>query len=830
MLFARNETFRARGSLGDLIPVMIGETISHYRIIERLGSGGMGEVYKAEDLRLHRPVALKMMYSEGDQNDTSEQARARFLREARAASALSHPNIATIYEIDEVVRGDSRYSFIVMEYVPGDTLKDTGREFTLPESLDIISQIADALAEAHDRGIVHRDIKPSNIIVTDNKIVKILDFGVAKYNPLPDEDAATASLFHTDLVKTSPGTVIGTFAYMSPEQALGREVDGRSDIFSLGVVFYELIAERPPFTGSSMLAVVDAILHADPLPVGVFNYRVTPDIERLVNRMLKKDTSQRYQTMRDVLADLESVERGMTVAHDPFETNLGYATQLASASGIGTRTFKNRQGKSLAVMSFNNITKKADDGWIGAGIAETVTADLKKIEGLTVIGRERVYEVLRRWSVGHDAEVDETLATSVGREVGARWIVCGGYQRIGEMLRITARFVEVETGEVIKTVKIDGQMQEIFDLQDKIVYELSRDLDLSLRSGEREEIGQKETEVVEAYEAVVKGDMKLYAGSPEAIDEAIDLFKLAIELDPKYAHAYAGLGYVVFLKGQFLSIAEMLERGVQYLQKSIELDPMLADGYSGLGMAFIALGRDDDAIGALRRALSFAPQDHQVHVALGRAYMIGKGMFPEAAAEYEQGLRLNPEAGWAALQLALCYAYLGDFERGEEYARQAISAQEQYISGHMGVQIIGSFVRLAHLYNLQGRYDDAIAESYRELVFLRQSDHRLKERTMIEVNQKLVSAYVRQGNLEDARKAFDQLIKSFDSRLAAGFDDPFTRYYVACACAMIGEKERALDHLKKAIEGRRNFNTARARVEIDFEGLRHEEQFRTLIR
>ncbi|MCI0391769.1 MAG: tetratricopeptide repeat-containing serine/threonine-protein kinase [Acidobacteria bacterium] len=808
---------------------MIGETISHYRIIERLGAGGMGEVYKAEDLRLHRPVALKLIFDNGEQNEQSEQVRARFLREARAASALNHPNIATIYEIDEIVRDGSRYSFIVMEYVPGRTLKDVGRDFTLAEDLEVISQIADALAEAHERGIVHRDIKPSNIIVTEHTRVKILDFGVAKYNPLPNEDAVTASLFHTDLMKTSPGTVIGTFAYMSPEQALGKEVDGRSDIFSLGVMFYELIAGRPPFTGSSTLAVVDAILHADPLPVTMFNFRATPDLERVVHRMLEKDRSRRYQKMLDVINDLEAVQRGMPIEVDLYETNIGSTAPLGSSVNLGTTTFKNRQGKSLAVMSFSNITKNTADDWIGTGIAETVTADLKKIEGITVIGRERVYEVLRHWSVDQDAEIDETLATSVGREVGARWIVCGGYQKIGEMLRITARFVEVETGEVIKTVKIDGQMKEIFDLQDKIVYELSRDLDLSLRSGEREEIEQKETNVVEAYEAFVKADMALDKGSPDKIEEAIQLFEQAIKLDPDYAHAYAGVGYAVALKGQFLSKPEFFERAVECFQKAIELNPLLADGYSGLGFTFVAMGRDDDAIGALRRVLSFAPHDVYAHSTLGRAYMIGKGMFREAAAEYKLTLKLNPKAGWVAQQLALCCSYLGDYECGMEAARQAIEAQEKYISGQTGMQIIGSFVRLAHIYNLQGRYDDAISECYRELVFLRQSNHALKERTMIEVNQKLISAYVRQDNPEDARRVFDQLIKSFETRLAAGSDDPFTRYYVACACAMMGEKERALEHLQKAVEGRPNFNIARAKVEIDFEGLRNDERFLALV-
>src|SRR5262245_47374565 len=247
---------------------MIGETISHYRIVKRLGSGGMGEVYQAEDMRLHRPVALKMMLDDGDH---SAQARTRFLREAQASSALNHPNIVTIYEIDEVERNGERYSFIVMEYVEGRTLKEIAGEGSIEKAIDIIMQIADALAQAHERGIVHRDVKPSNVIVTAQNRAKVLDFGVAKFEVPPLEDSETASLFSTEIVKTTPGMVIGTFAYMSPEQALARDVDHRSDIFSLGVLSYELIAGQPPFTGSSSLGVVDAILHTDPPPMARYN-------------------------------------------------------------------------------------------------------------------------------------------------------------------------------------------------------------------------------------------------------------------------------------------------------------------------------------------------------------------------------------------------------------------------------------------------------------------------------------------------------------------------------------------------------------------------------
>jgi tetratricopeptide (TPR) repeat protein len=437
--------------------------------------------------------------------------------------------------------------------------------------------------------------------------------------------------------------------------------------------------------------------------------------------------------------------------------------------------------------------------------------------------------VLRRWSAENQTDFDEKVATRVGQEVGARWIIGGGYQRLGELLRITARFVEVATGEVVKTVKIDGRMSEVFELQDKIVDELSRDLELSLRSGEQQIIRQRETDVIEAYEALNKARIEMYSGSREGLNRGIQLLEHAIALDPNYAQAYAGLGYALTLKGQFLTMPALFDRAVEHLQKAIELRPMLADSYSALGMAFTAMDRVDDAIGALRRAQAFAPNDPFVRAALGRVYFIGKGMFREAAAEYERALSDDPEGGWIAPALAHCLIYLGELERAERMARQAIGAQEQYLSTHEGIQIVGAFARLGHVYYLQGRYDDAIAEYYREVVFLRQTDHALKERMLIEVYQKLTSAYVRQGSMDDARQSFEYVTEGFEARLGKGGDDPFTRYYVACAYAMMGDRERALEHLKEAIEGRRNFNAARARIEIDFESLRGDPRFQELV-
>lgn len=821
--------------------IMIGETISHYHILEKLGAGGMGDVYKAEDTRLNRYVALKLLKTLMLASDEqSETARLRFLREAQAASAINHPNIATIYEIDEVELDGTRYSFIAMEYVPGRTLKAVRGQLELAELLDVFVQIADGLAEAHERGIVHRDLKPSNILLTENNRAKVLDFGVAKFNPFVQGDSSedsTASLYHTSLLKTQPGTVLGTFAYMSPEQALGEEVDGRSDIFSLGIVFYELLAGHPPFTGSSALAVVDAILHAAPAPLSTFNRDVSPNLENIIHRMIAKDRALRYQTLREVTFDLDGVRRNatMVLTADTYRSGAvsvpgedSYATYVGG-NLLDSAALKTRSGKSIAVLRFNNITGNAADEWIGVGIAETVTADMKNIQGVAVIGRELIYEVLRRWNADNQPDFDEKFATRVGREVGARWIIGGGYQRFGEMLRITARFVEVETGELIKTVKIDGRMNDIFELQDKIVYELSRDMDLTLRSGERAVIEERETNVMEAYELYIRARELGYTGTREGVDEAMTLLQQAITLDPRYAQAYAGMAYVMTIKGQFLGQPELIEQAVEYAQKAIELRPNLAESYSVIGFAFIALDRIEAAVGALKRALAFAPNDGFVRASLGRAYFIGKGLFREAAAEYEQALLDPSENSWITPALAHVYTYLGEYARAEELSREAVEAQARYQHNHEGIQIIGAYARLGFVLYLQGRYAEALAEYQRELAFLAQTNHALKERTLIEVQQKLAAVYMRQGDTANARAAFDVMMAEFQTRLQQGLDDPFTRYYIACGCAVLGETELALEHLQVAITGRRIFNTARARVEKDLESLRGEPRFQAML-
>jgi TolB-like protein/Flp pilus assembly protein TadD/predicted Ser/Thr protein kinase len=784
-----------------MIPV-VGETASHYRLLERLGEGGMGEVYRAEDLRLRRPVALKMLRPEAHRD---EEARARLLREARAASALNHPNIAVIYEVDELDRGEGPVPFIAMEYVAGRTLAELSRrsDLDLDGILDTVGQIAEALAEAHSRGVVHRDVKPSNVMVTESGRVKVLDFGLAHRQVLTGDLESTWS--RDPARRSASGDLAGTIAYMAPEQALGQETDGRADIFSLGVVLYELLSGHPPFAGGNAVQILDGILRRDPpaLVPRMTDPRL-PQVEAVLHRMLAKDRDQRQADMREVCADLTAARSG---SPPPAPAPLPPGAP------------------AVAVMSFVNITRNREDDWLGTGIAETVTADLKSGEGLTVVARGRIHEMLRKLgAVG--GEADEGLALRAGRELGARWVLLGGFQRAGETVRVTARLTEVETGLVVHTVKIDGRLSEIFELQDRIARELSSALRLTPAPAER---GPDETRVIEAYEAFAKGVINLQAESFESLDRAVFLFERAVDLDPGYARAHLELGSAYANKADYLAIPALHERALASFRKALALRPGLVRGWRELGATLVSLGREDEGVEAIRRALELDPEDAGALGAMARALFVGLARFREAAEYYERALLRNPQAGWSALQLSHCLALLGEFARGEAVARRAVELQEAFLSGQEGIFIVGAYMRLGQLASLQGRHGEAVEQFQRELAFMQHVDHALRNRTSIELHMRLGAAYLRQGRTEEANAALATALDGFEQRIRLGADEPFTRYYAACIHALRGETAEALDCLEKAAAMRRRFTITRARIEPALEGLRGEARFQGLV-
>jgi tetratricopeptide (TPR) repeat protein len=782
---------------------LIGTTIQHYKIGERLGAGGMGEVYRGEDTRLGRSVALKFLPAS---LKSDPESRARLLNEARAASMLRSPNIAVTYDIGEEAGAD----FIVMEYVDGELLSSRVARGPLPvrEVVEVGLQVADALDEAHARGIVHRDIKSANLMRTERGLIKVLDFGLAKF--LPDGSGREG----TQAQMTMAGMVVGTVSYMAPEQALGRPVDHRADLFSLGVVLFELLTGRVPFEGGTPTEIIDRILHETPPPASRYTTLVPPALDAIVARALEKDPDFRYQQARELYRDLRQVADDMDAA-GPRATN-----RVTAAVAPG------RPENSVAVMTFSNITREPADDWIGTGIAETVSSDLKNIHGLTIIGRARVYDALRNLTTA--AHLKDALAIDIGRRLGATWVVVGGYQRIGSMVRITANFVEVATGEVRRTVKVDGGIDNIFALQDKIVFELTQGLNVALKGTEIAGIERQETLSVAAYESYARGMMNLRQATRDSIDRAIAAFQDATHHDPEYARAWAALGGAYGLKGNFLSIPEMVNQAIETERRALAIDPRLADAHQWLGSSLLGLGRTDEAIAEIREALRLDPENGQAYQALARAYWVGKGDFKSAIPLFERAIALNPEAGYSYLQLSLLLAWDGQLDRAEDVCRRAVELQEQYISGNLGLQIVGAHARLGYVHYLKGQYDDALREYDRELAFIGAGDHALRDRTQLELNVKIGTVYLRQGRREEADRHFGRALKSFDSRVANGADDPFTRYYVACLHALWGDRERALDSLERVSKSLPELTAARARVDVDLESLRDDPRFRAI--
>jgi tetratricopeptide (TPR) repeat protein/predicted Ser/Thr protein kinase len=753
-----------------------GTKVGPYEIVALLGAGGMGEVYRAEDSRLGRPVALKLLPAALKADPDS---RARLLNEARAASVLRSPNIAVTYDIGEHAGAD----YIVMEYVDGELLSARVASGPLPirDVVEIGIQVTDALEEAHARGIIHRDIKSANLMRTQRGLVKVLDFGLAKFLERQSDDSLTQRNLSV------AGMVVGTISYMAPEQALGRAVDHRADLFSLGVVLYELATSRMPFAGGSATEIIDKILHENPPPPSVLNAAVPRPLDAVILRALEKSATFRYQAARDMEADLRAI---LSEVEDAFRVSTSRAAAAIAAQQASAIE------RSVAVMTFTNITRDPVDDWIGTGIAETVSSDLKNIHGLTVIGRARVFDALR--NLNSNANLDDSMAIDIGRRLGATWVVVGGFQQMGGQVRITADFLDVATGTVRRTVKVDGRVGDIFALQDKIVYELSQGLNLVLRGTEIASIERRETQSVEAYESFARGMMNLRLASRDSIERAIAAFESATRHDPEYALAWAALGNAYNLKGSFLSLRDLTQRAIELERRALAIDPGLSDAHMWLGTALINLGRTDEAIAEIQEAIRLEPENGQAHQALARALWVGKGDFAGAIPEFETAIRLNPEAGYSYLQLGLLLSWEGQFERAEEVCRRAVELQDQYISGNAGLQVVGANARLGYVYYLQGRYDEALREYQRGLSFVASSDHALKDRTAIEINVKMGAAYHRQGRGAEAARHFSRALKMFDGLVAKGADDPFTRYYIACVHALAGDADRAFDSLERA--------------------------------
>jgi tetratricopeptide (TPR) repeat protein len=587
---------------------------------------------------------------------------------------------------------------------------------------------------------------------------------------------------------------------MSPEQARGAEVDVRSDVYSLGALLYEMLRGRPPFTGGNAVELLEALLRDEPEPPTSTD-PIGAALGRLALQLLAKDRARRPADMREVLHALDDAAAGRSPRPEPPAE------------------------QTVAIMSFANLTRSAEDDWLGTGIAETLAVGLTGLPGLFLVSRERVVEVLRK--LGARPESDETaLAVRLGREIAAGSVISGGYQILGDLVRVTARVVDVRSGRVSLTLKVDGTRAEIFSLQDRLVAELGAGLRGQIPAARP---ADEKTTSLPAFEAYSKGLLNLREETRESLDRAILFFEEAVVLDPSYARAHMHLGVALDLAGDFLGRGELSERALRSLDRALELDPGCGETWRYKGSAMITLGRDVEALEAFEHALVANPLDASAHSGMGRVHFILRGDFVSAMAGYERALALNPQAGWSALQYAHCAALARDFPKAEGWARRAIILQQEMMSGRTGGAIVGAFVRLGQAFALQGRHEEAVAEYEKELGFLKELDHALRGRTFVELYQRRGEARLRLGDHEGGRLDLDLALEAFERRVRNGADDPMTRYYAACAHALRGDTEAALLCLEKAAEKRLRLTVARARIEPALEGLHGEARFQGLL-
>jgi eukaryotic-like serine/threonine-protein kinase len=650
-----------------------------YQLIREVGRGGMATVYLAEDRKHGRQVAVKVLEPELSAAIGAD----RFAREIQMVARLQHPHILPLYDSGN----EHGTLFFVMPYVEGESLRDRLKRdgsLSLSETAGIIRQIGDALDYAHARGVVHRDIKPENILVSAGQSL-LADFGVAR--------AATKDGLGT---LTVAGTTLGTPLYMSPEQASGEpNVDGRSDLYSLGCVCYEMLSGVPPFWAESAVALISQHIAKTPARVTSARENLADDVIDSVSRILSKDPSERPSTAGEFATVLEDAANRARVPSKGDE-------RLRALE----RDRENR--KAVFVLDFTNITGSPDIEWLSSGIAETVGVDLKKIAGIKVVGSDQATRQ-RVGVVRRSGRLDAETARELGHSVGARWVVWGGFQKSGARIRLTPHFGDTETGEIVSAEKIDGDMEEIFALQDHIVTRLAEVLRIKLTNEEVEQIGRPQTSKLTAYELYAKGQQGFQLFGKESARIATEHFRKAVVIDPNYALAWAGLGGLLMPKYIASGLAQDLNEGVTALQRAMALDPSMGEPYVFLAYMYVRQHRYDEAIAAAYTAVDRDPGFFMSWYLLGITHLaraVEGGVTADMAQAIPPLLRagaINPRFHPSWMIAGADYILRGQYAHATSVLDKAVAVEK---SG-TGFIFLGSYVQRAAVHTYSNELDAA---------------------------------------------------------------------------------------------------------------------------